>query len=439
MLALLAASLLAAPRAQDSIEFALDGERFVRIEHGTRRELLCTLDGGPGAVHAFDESPLGLVFVAAEHGLFVTSRAVQSLDPVDLWQGAPTGPAVGVIVDSNERLWLATRESFGCVELHQHFGRTFSAADGVPPPPYRSLARGAHGELVLANANGSWSYVPDSGSAPTVRVLAVDGVAVVPGATMRARSTDGFELAVEGSALGGAEYRRRDARHPIWYLLDGEHSNVRALEPGRHELVVTAWDRDLRRSPPVELVVDVPYPPLLEHKRLALVAAAAALAIAAAFFTRARRRGGRNAFRRAALSTIVAVVLAAQFVAALFPHARGWPFVGFGMYTDVAEPFSLAYRDVLVGIGRGGERFEIELWSAGFGQYVFRRMLVPSIFGGAAERDRLLDELDREHFHGELAGFEIRCDRQRLTAAGPIPVAPIEYVVHRPEARHVAR
>ena len=433
--AALAVSLAADPCAAQ--EYRLEGSRVVRSSGARSETLSCTLEGGTGEVRALARAPGGNVWVAGEHGLFVGHDELEHLDPVPLWQGAPRGAPVGVVLEDEHRLWLATEGEFGCVDLRQFFGRTFTSSDGLPPPPYRSLRRGATGELVLEADGATFRYWPGRDGAPECRVVSLSGLPFVAGERV-ALPSDEIELEVVIS--GGAELRWRALSHPNWNLVEGSPPAISGLEPGRHDLALVAFDRDLATSAPVDLSVAVPYPAVLSARRLVTLAGLVALLVLAAFAVPAwRRRTDRRGWLEALGSAALVLVFGAQVLAAIFPHARGWPFVGFDMYTQTAGPFSHTYVDAVYGLSASGERRAICPWNAAFGPFELRGLVAPAVHGGAAERAAVLEELEQLPGIGELAGFEVVVERFRLTERGPIRVAPLRLCRHAPEVSDGAR
>ena len=101
--------------------------------------LPCTLEGGTGRVHSAARHPSRATFFACERGEFVLSEGVRHVDPIEFRDGAPSGEPIGLVFEDSERLWIATRDSFGCVDTRLFYGRTFAAVDGVPAAPYLGL------------------------------------------------------------------------------------------------------------------------------------------------------------------------------------------------------------------------------------------------------------------------------------------------------------
>lgn len=414
-------------RLPGDVRYAVEGGRLVRLRGGVRETLGCTLEGGPGAVRALAHHPAGTTFVAAERGLFRVSPEVDHLDPVEFAGGEPPGAPVGLHYDGDGRLWMATEQGFGCLDTLQFFGRSIGPGDGLPPGPFLDLAAEPDGALLLRAAGGVYRYRPGRGPPPAARVPAVDGRPRGDSGEAVEVAPDGaFELALEGEALGGASFRYRLRRHHLWRPLDAPLGRVAHLEPGRHEVLVAAYDRDLVRSEPVSLAVRVPYPRQFDERLLVPAAAGAALGVLVLFVLRARRRvragaPARAEYARGVVGAGLFTVLGLQLLTALVPHARSWPFVGFAMYTEKYRAGDCTYKQTLYAIRRDGTRYEFRPHDAGYGQYVFKRALAPLVHGDDAARQAFLDEFNTRNV--PVRGFLIQDERHRLTPGGPVPVA----------------
>lgn len=435
---LLVSSALA-QTAHVSPRYAIEGGQLVRWTGDTRSELGCTSREGTGTVHAFARSPMGNVYVAAERGVYVVSDASEHLDPLPLFEGAPGGPVIGVAVADPRRVWFATERELVVFDAYQFFGHVLGPADGLPAPPYRELRVEGAGEIVLVAGTGEFRIPARERSRCEIELVSIAGQPFQRQALHQlASDTLPLELAVRGDPRASLHWR--DSRHANWYPLERDGPRIERLEPGEHELLLAAFDAELVQSEPIVLRVAVPYPRGLAPRTAVPIAAAIALAIALGFALRAARTPRpQRSWTRALVSAALVIVLGAQVVAAIFPHARGWPFVGFAMYTHTVEPFSHSYRDVLYGVPRRGARFEVPLWGFGMGQFEFRRRLVPAIHGGERERAALLDELNQRFYDGNLSGYEIVVERYRLTEHGPKKVAPLELVAYTREAAHESR
>jgi len=435
-----------APARPRDAGYRVEDGVLVRRDPATGRgvALGCTLDGGPGRVVDLAAHPAGTRFVAAERGLFVVDDSVDHLDPLDLRTPLPRGPPVGVHVDARARLWVATRDGFGCWDAALLHGRAFGPADGLPAGPFRALLPQPDGSLVLRTDRADHRYRPDRGEGP--RLAARRGGSAL-GAAEVATGGDGrlaFEAALDGR--GGARLAWRPSHRFHWIPLepaaaagDPPAGGARRYElvldePGAHALELIAFDRDLRSSERIALRVRVPYPPRLDARWLALLVLAGAAAVTLAFLVRARRRGGGPArHARALLSSVALVAVALQVAAGLVPHGRSWPVVGFSMYTETYARGDATYKPTLYGTRPRGDRERIELFSAGYGLFEHKGALARLVHGTDAERQRYLDRLEEGFPGGGLTGFVILDERRRLTRHGPIDVAPTVLCVYEGE------
>lgn len=405
--------------------YAIRDGALCRAREGEPQPMPCVQPEGTGGARAFVHHPAGTTWLAAERGLFCTSPEVDVLDRLELADGAPEGALVGIARTSGARFWLATSDAFGCVEARQYFGRRFGPQDGLPPGPYTALAAAADGTLLLATDDGIFRYAPDRGEAPRVAIRSVQGRAFRPGERIELAPDGALELELEGSALGGPTFRWRASQHHQWRAIEGTRARIDGLEPGDHELLFAAYDRDLRRSEPVALTLRVPYPPQFSKRLLAPLAAGFAALFFGVAWVRARRREpvGR---RKAMLSALLLFVFGLQLLAGAVPHGRSWPIVGYAMYTDVYREGDLTYGMSLLGVTPARERFPVRLYGAGEAQFDLQRDLAPLIHGNAAEREAVLARY-RARLGGaqRLAGLVVQDERQRLTPHGPVRVAPV--------------
>ena len=390
----------------------------------------CTTEQGTGVARSLGVHLGGTVFVAAAEGLFRVSDEVMHTDFVKPSDGAPPGSPLGVVPRGLNRLWIATRDSFACLDSRQFFGRTFDASDGVPPGPYLGLTRGLGG-LLLETEAGVFRYDPTLGERPVLHLTRVAEQEYEEGRVYPIESNGSVALTLEGDALGGASFRYRELRHHLWYALDLENPRITDLEPGRHTLLVTAWDRDLRRSLPGRIEVDVAYPKAFDKRVLMPIAVGSCLLVLCAWLFLARAMGGgRTRYGKAFVSAFMSCVVGLQLIAGAIPHARSWPFVGYTMYTEHYGPQGVTFKQTLFGLDRTGKRHQIEPYNAGYGLLEFRRDLAPLIHGNREVRDQFLETLNSRYGGRPFKGFLVLDERHRLTASGPIRVAATPLCVH---------
>jgi hypothetical protein len=239
----------------------------------------------------------------------------------------------------------------------------------------------------------------------------------------------GMPVVFGWSTQPGARVRYRLSQHHIWRPLD--RGSLPALEPGNHTVLLAAFDQDLQRSEPVPLQLRVLYPPQFDKRFLVPAAALGSLAILLLLLARARRGGAKpGAYRRAAISAVLIVVLFLQLLVALFPHGRSWPFVGFSMYTEVYQPGGHTFHTRAFAVRKDGSQVELGSFSAGFSLFEWKRALVPLVFGPDHGRQQFLTRLQQSNPGQQFVGFVIRTDKRCLTSRGPVAVAPLVMRVH---------
>ncbi|MBL9078942.1 MAG: hypothetical protein JNL08_15665 [Planctomycetes bacterium] len=392
---------------------------------GAATPVPCTQASGPGAVRAFARAASGVVYVAAERGLFVLDAGHPVLDPMDLRDGVPPGAPTGLAIDAQDRLWLATEQAFGVVDPRFGFGRTFTAADGLPAGPFGGVALAADGSVLLAARDGTFGYRPDQGPPPQRT-----GGAAAPSLT--ATSDGEVALDLRASGRGGATLRQRRRHDHQLRAMDG--AVLQGLKPGRHTVEVHAVDRDLRRAVVAVCDVTVPLPPQFRTRFLPVVAFGVLLLLAVGAFGRARP--GAALWRRtlrAAGNALLVFVCGLQVLAACLGYGRSWPFVGFSMYTENWHEGSVLYRPELEGLLADGTRVLGAGEQTALLQDGYWQMLAEVVFGGPAAQQALLERWNAHRHAGlpRLHGFRLLDTRIRLTARGPVDVAPNVVVEYR--------
>ena len=420
-------------------ELRAAGDHLVRRRGGSDVALACTDPLGTGAIRGLALDPGGLVFVAAERGLFVVSADVGALDPVKLADGAPRGLPTSAFVDARRRLWIATEDEIGVVDPSFGWGRTMRRDDGLPGgPPYR-LAADPRGGLLVESAAGVHRYRPDQGPPPSITRLVVDGEAWDEGKRATGDHGASFFVEAQADARGGATFRRRLDRHHIWRALD--HETIGEIPPGSHALEVIAIDRDLRRSKPATVAIEIALPPQYEKGFVLRVGLFLVAVVTGLFALRARRAGGgREAWIRAPISAAIAIALGVQVLAGIVPHAKGWPFIGFSMYTNTYDENWVIYDGGVFGIEPGGTTRKLEY----HGVVAFAddrwQVIGPIIDGGPAFSRDWVERYNALHPAQKIVGLQARADRRRLTPDGPVEIAPLVFSSWRePEEAHGGR
>ncbi len=399
-----------------TLEARVDG--LHRRRRGVESTVGCTSPEGPGAILDLAADPAGLTFVVAENGLFVLAADVDVMDPVVLGEGAPRGRPTSVHVDAQRRLWIATNEAFGPVDPSFFWGRTLGEADGLTGGgPYR-VKGAAEGVLLVETSTGEWTYRPDGGAPPAIvgEPWSFEGGAPGVG-PLRVRP--------EASGTGGARVR---------YRLDGHHV-TRALEsemllgdkPGQHRLELVAYDRDLRTSAPVHVEFSVPYPFYYSKGFVLAAVSAFALGSFALFLWRSRSPW------RAVVSSALLCALALQVLAGIVPHAKGWPFVGFGMYSQSTPSRGIVTEEALVGLYQSGRWRKLDAPQLGVAIDTIHQLIQPLVTGGPAAAREYVRAWNELHPGPGLRGLQVQVRRMRLLPDGPVRIAPLVLVDWRAE------
>lgn len=393
-------------------------------------------DRPTGPVHALARDPHGGTFVAAEHGLFLAHPSVDTIDRLDLKEGVPPGAPVGIVLDRDRRLWVATRTHFGVLHTGFFYGRTHTKADGLPDGPYTGLRAHQGGGLVLALESGAvWRYQPDQGQAPTVTDVTIDGRPYDGAATLARTWPVRVELRGQGSGTGGATLRWVTDAHHNWHALPGSGREIGdEMNPGKRTIHVVAFDRDLRRSAESVIPISVAYPTWLRPAYL-LGGVILAVAVTLVWLLRRARRagGGRVRYTRASLTTVILWWLILQIAAGVFPHARGWPFCGFSMYTGTTKENAISGPVMLVRTDARGREHPASLKRFDLVVDTHWQILRPFMNGDEAFKRRMLDRYNayvpkkgpKPPPSHDAHALRVVHKRTRLTREGKIPVAPL--------------
>lgn len=377
---------------------------------------------GTGEILHLAADPGGVVFVVRTDGLFVVSPSVDVLDRVIPGPGFPEGSIIGAAVDTRRRLWLLTEKSFACVDPAWFRGTTFPEGDGLPPPPYRELRLGSNGRVLVRSDAGVFAYTPDDTKVPSVRIRSVDGE---PHTGKRVTTTwpGKLRLEVEGSP-GTKLYYYRDGHH-VLRALDGGKLELSDFPPGSRTVSVVAIDRDLNRSPPAVLAVDARYPKILEPRSVILIGVAVVGLLLGALSFRARRQGGGLArYAKAGLNTALVTVCGLQILAGCFPHSRGWPFVGFSMYTESHQLGDVISLVTIRGLTEGGAPW-IRSGQFGVSTDSDWQIIRPFVHADTAARREFLERYHQQPRSKRLQALQVIAYRHRLTKDGPVSVSDL--------------
>jgi len=392
----------------------VDGALRAKVR-GEEAPVPTTDPDGCGVVHALVQEPSGRVVVAADRGLYVLDREHLIADRMDVEDGLPVGPVVGVACDDDHRVWMCTAKDLAVVDGRFGYNRTFARAD-LPGGPFEALHASAD-RLLVKTPQGWFAYRPDQGKPPHTP----DGK-LIEGA-LQANAAGKIEVDVEAVGNGGVSLRhRRYHHHRLYPVVD---DIVDGLRPGEHVVEILGLDRDLRLELLARYEVHAPLPPRYSVLWLPIMAAAGCLVL----LWLAWPRHGRRRVLRAVLRAGLGAVLCLQLLAATLGYGRSWPFVGFSMYTENYYEGSVLYKPQLRGILADGRVRAVDFWSAGIVQDDSWQMLSELAHGPVRRLERRLKVMNRRRQQRgeqgpEFVGIEILDTRTRLTAAGPFEVAP---------------
>lgn len=368
-------------------------------------------------------------FFATPAGLAAAPAGGGEPDPLDLRDGAPRGRPLALRFDGEGRLWVLTARVLGVVDPGWLFGATVPA---TRPGPWTSWHWSGDDRVTLVGPRRRYTHLIDREPPPRFEVLAVQGHPFEEGKVYRC-GRDGLarlRLRIAAGEAGGARIRWRPADRHLWRPLSPRQGQavVGPFRPGRRRLVLAIWSADLRRGRTLAIPLDVPPPPGYGRRELlGLLTGGLVLVLVACLVAGRRRRApgpwlGRSLIRAGGLSLILL-----QVTAALFPHARGWPFVGFTMYTETYGEGALIYRPVIEGIFAGGIRRALHPTEGGISvPFTSYRAIVPLVHGGPEALAAFVARYRATHPPTpRLVGLRILQARTRLTADGPKPVASL--------------
>jgi hypothetical protein len=321
-------------------------------------------------------------------------------------------------------VWIATDDELGVIDPSFFWGRTFTREDGLPPArPHRVNGDGAGGLIVQAGAE-AWRYRPDHGESPVVTDVEVDGRPWQADVLVAKEFGDALRIVARGTAAGGASFRYRIDGNHVWKALDGQP--IEGLQPGSHALDVVALDRNLSRSAPRRIQLSIAYPHYYDKSFVVrAVFLVAALVLIVALWRAHRHYRGRRAWSRGLISAALALAIGGQLLAGFVPHAKGWPFIGFSMYTNTYHEDSIIYDGKLVGLEPDGSARKLSVYALGGGFDDRWDALGAIINGGGTAAAQWMRAFNALHPSDPVAGLQVRAERRRLTSRGPVSIAPL--------------
>jgi hypothetical protein len=135
------------------------------------------------------------------------------------------------------------------------------------------------------------------------------------------------------------------------------------------------------------------------------------------------------------VSAAIAIAIGVQILAGIVPHAKGWPFIGFSMYTNTYGEGWIIYDGGVFGIEPGGSTRKLDYH--GVVPFADDRWQVigPIIDGGPGFAREWVERYNALHPDQRIVGLQARADRRRLAPDGAVPIAPLVFSSYRePEA-----
>lgn len=393
--------------------------------------MLQAVGGAPlGVVWDLAPDPSGLTYVAADEGVFVVAPGLSALERVPFRDGAPAGRPRAVAMDGSRHLWVATESAVGVLDPNFGWGRCLSEGDLPGDGPFGLRLEG--GILEILGSGGS-KRIEVGGDLlaqdPSVAFAAsVNGVLLTAGAPAVLPFMYGDVPRIE---VTGADGGPRGGDWMARYRVNGHHRlrsldddrALKELAPGRHRLEIFGFDRCLRRTPPlaIELHVGAPF----YYQKWFLLSAVGALGagISGFFALRARRR--RSTAMRVLASTAILGALCLQVVAGIWPHAKGWPFVGYSMYSQSFDPSGHVHEPLLHFLDDKGRSVTRSAYSMGLAVDSPWQVLHPLIDGYEPAIARMWDIMPALLPGRNITSFQVVSERTKLMPTGPVPVPPL--------------
>ncbi len=416
--------------------------RLVRVAGADVAELEAL--GGPeadvvmGWVWDLAPDPSGLTYVAAERGVFVVAPGVTTVAEVVRQEGAPSGAPRSVAMDGRRRLWIATEKGVGVIDVNLGWGLCLPPSELPGPGPFRLRTEGE--DLVVQGASGEkrWSGLGDPAAEGAFDWLEVrvngtplDRAAAAPPSLELALGDVPIIQASASTGAAGPGAAGKGARATKWiarYRVNGHHW-LRSLDddealcdlaPGRHRLEIFGYDGLLRRSRPwaVELLVRAPF----YYRKSFLVGAVGVLGagILLLFTLRARRRGTPPA--RVLASSAILGTICLQVAAGIWPHAKGWPFVGYSMYSEPFDPTGYVHEALLHFQDDRGRLHSRSAYSMGLAIDNPWQVLHPLIYDNGPAVDRMWSIMPTLFPGKRITSFQVVSERTKLTTKGPAQV-----------------
>ena len=382
-----------------------------------------------GEVYELLAEPGGLVFIAAEHGLYVSHALAEATDRIELI-GTQLEPFDGLAVrslaadidrDGRRRLFTVCGDALLVIDPSFFWGAAWTA-DELPGEGVPRAVRIRDGVLGLLTSEGTYQLALGAHERPQAPQVSL-------GAT---EFKYGVPLDVElGRPANWASVRHRLDTHHVWLesaqeLSDGA-LHLETPRPGKHALDLVVVDDLLIRSEPARVEFAVSYPSSLPKGFDLLLMLGVPLTCFGVWVLIGRRylSGTARALSRLVLGTAAIAIVGLQVLSGLFPQAKGWPFVGFSMYTGVWSEGDLVFRESLGGIAPEGWTFDMRPFAPGGAIDNPRQVLNPLIEDGEAAAKAWARAAIAERPEMRLGGVQARARRTRLLSSGPVEIAPL--------------
>lgn len=395
-------------------------QQLLRINNGSSQVVSACSLPSTGLIHDLCADPAGATYVAADEGIFLASPDTDCMMQVPLRNGAPPGRPLSIHLDKKRRLWIATDESFGVVHAGLYSGRTFDSSDGLPGEGPYAVSAENDGALLLRCSDDIYEYWPDEEIKTSAFEIVVNEKPCKPGQVLTIPFGRQLNLSFTDESATNKVFRV--ARHERYrYRVRSEDSHTAILgdfAPGNFEVACLAMDQDLNVSAQRNILVQVQWPKMYQPSVVLSIGTVVLILVVAGFTIVAYRQGlTRQVFARSMISAFLVIVLGLQLVAGLANHARGWPFVGWGMYTVTAQEGYISSDLVVEGIRPNGTTFPIDVkntFSCYSSQVIHRLINWPNQAGA-----RFVEHYNDLHRGKVLRGVQVVLYNYQLRSSGP--------------------
>ena len=383
-----------------------------------------------GQIHDLESDPGGVVYVIADNGIYISSPNSERLIQLKLKNGSPKGRPRSAHFDVRRRLWLATDEEFGVVDTRFFTGRVFTENDGLMPSLPIGIMADKDNSLLFFTEKATYRYRLDTGHAPTISVATVNGQPYHSAKPIRIQYPGNLNLTLTGSGRGGVTFRVVPHERKRYRVksVEGDTVSLGDFDPGIFDIAIVAVDRDLNESQPLFIKVHVQWPFYFHPRFLVGVGVSLAVLVFIVALVAAWKIGKHpKRYQLALVSALLLMWIGIQILAAIVPHARTWPIVGWSMYTSSRQEGSLVGPTVIEGITEDGHTFPIDAWQT---YKIYPSQLIhPLVNYGRDAASSFLKSYNDQVGEKTLIGVQVRNKyRYALTNEGPVRVPPRVYM-----------